>query len=67
MGEIFNQEALAALDEHRETEEMPRVTSPKLKLVLGAMLTIMVVLLYWCIFGISSGYFSELVILYRMR
>ena len=37
MGEIFNQEALAALDEHRETEEMPRVTSPKLKLVLGAL------------------------------
>lgn len=51
MGEIFNQEALAALDEHRETEEMPRVASPKLKLVLGAMVTIMVVVLYWCIFG----------------
>lgn len=51
MAEIFNQEALEALDEHNEAEEMARVASPKLRLVLGAMVTMMIVVAYWCIFG----------------
>lgn len=32
MAEIFNKEALEALDEHGEAEEMARVASPKLRL-----------------------------------
>ena len=51
MADIFNQEALEALDEHNEAEEMARVASPKLRLVLGAMVTMMIVVAYWCIFG----------------
>jgi hypothetical protein len=51
MSSIFNQEALEALDEHSEAEEMARVASPKVRLVLGAMVTMIVVVLYWCIFG----------------
>ena len=51
MAEIFNQEALEALEEHNEAEEMARVASPKLRLVLGAMVTMMIVVAYWCIFG----------------
>ena len=51
MAEIFNQEVLEALDEHNEAEEMARVASPKLRLVLGAMVTMMIVVAYWCIFG----------------
>ena len=51
MADIFNKEALDALDEHSEAQEMARVASPKLRLVLGAMIAMMVVVLYWCIFG----------------
>lgn len=51
MSEIFNKEALEALDDHSEAEEMARVASPKLKLVLGAMIAMLVVVIYWCIFG----------------
>ena len=51
MAEIFNKEALAALDDHSEAEEMARVASPKLRIVLGAMVAMMVVVAYWCIFG----------------
>ena len=51
MAEIFNQEALEALDDHSETEEMARVASPKLRLVLGAMVAMIVVVAYWCVFG----------------
>ena len=35
MADIFNKEALEALDDHSEAEEMARVASPKLKLVLS--------------------------------
>lgn len=51
MANIFNQEALQALDEHSEAEEMARVASPKMRLVFGAMVAMMVVVIYWCIFG----------------
>ena len=51
MNELFNQEALEALDDHSEAEEMARVASPSLKLVLGAMVAMMVVVIYWCVFG----------------
>ena len=51
MAEIFNKEALEALDDHSEAEEMPRVASPKLRLVLGAMVAMIVVVGYWCVFG----------------
>ena len=51
MANIFNKEALEALDDHSEAEEMARVASPRLKLVLGAMVALIVVVLYWCIFG----------------
>ena len=51
MAEIFNKEALEALDDHSETEEMARVASPKLRLVLGAMVAMIVVVAYWCVFG----------------
>ena len=51
MAEIFNQEALEALDDHSEAEEMARVASPKHRIVLAAMITMMVVVIYWCIFG----------------
>lgn len=51
MADIFNKEALEALDDHSEAEEMARVASPKLKLVLGAMLAMVAVGVYWCAFG----------------
>jgi len=51
MAEIFNKEALEALDSHSEVEEMARVASPKLRLVLGAMVAMIIVVIYWCIFG----------------
>jgi hypothetical protein len=51
MADIFNKEALEALDKHSEAEEMARVASPKMRLVLGAMIAMMVVVTYWCIFG----------------
>ena len=51
MANIFNQEALEALDDHSEAKEMARVASPQLKIVLGAMVAMMVVVVYWCIFG----------------
>ena len=51
MTDIFNKEALEALDDHSEAEEMARVASPKLRIVLGAMVAMMVVVIYWCIFG----------------
>ncbi|MBO4455423.1 MAG: hypothetical protein J5695_06455 [Bacteroidales bacterium] len=51
MADIFNKEALAALDDHSEAEEMARVASPSLWIVLSAMVTMMAVVLYWCIFG----------------
>ena len=51
MADIFNKEALEALDDHGEVEEMARVASPKVRLVLAAMIAIMVVVIYWCIFG----------------
>ncbi|MBO4802506.1 MAG: hypothetical protein J5545_11700 [Bacteroidaceae bacterium] len=51
MADIFNKEALEALDDHSEVEEMARVISPKVWLVIAAMVAMMVVVLYWCIFG----------------
>lgn len=51
MANIFNNEALEALDDHGEAEEMARVASPKLRIVLAAMVAIMVVVVYWCVFG----------------
>lgn len=51
MAEIFNKEALDALDENIEAEEMARIASPKLRPVLLAMVAMIVVVLYWCIFG----------------
>ena len=51
MADIFNKEALEALDDHSESEEMARVASPRLRIVLGAMVAMMVVVAYWCIFG----------------
>ena len=51
MANIFNKEALEALDDHSEAEEMARVASPKVRIVIAAMVAMMVVVLYWCIFG----------------
>lgn len=51
MAEIFNREALEALDDHSEAEEMARVASPKVRIVIGAMVAMMVVVIYWCVFG----------------
>ena len=51
MAEIFNKEALEALDDHSEVSEMARVASPKLRIVIAAMVAMMVVVIYWCIFG----------------
>ena len=48
---IFNKEALEALDDNSEAEEMARIASPKLKIVLGAMTAMVAVALYWCAFG----------------
>ena len=54
MAELFSKEALAALDDHSEAEEMARVSSPRLIVVLAAMLAMVIVALYWCIFGTIS-------------
>ena len=51
MAEIFNKEALDALDDHSEAEEMARVASPKAQIAIAAMVAMMVVVIYWCIFG----------------
>ena len=51
MVNIFNQEALEALDDHSEAEEMARVASPKVRIVITAMVAMIVVVFYWCIFG----------------
>lgn len=51
MADIFNKEALDALDSHSEAKEMARVASPRLRFVLAAMLTMLAVVVYWCIFG----------------
>ena len=51
MANIFNQEALEALDDHSEAQEMARVASPKVRMVLAAMVAMMVVVIYWCVFG----------------
>lgn len=51
MAEIFNKEALEALDDHSEAEEMARVASPNLWIVLSAMVAMIVVVVYWCAFG----------------
>ena len=51
MAEIFNREALEALDDHSEAQEMAHVASPQVRIVIAAMVTMMVVVIYWCIFG----------------
>lgn len=51
MADIFNKEALEALDDHSEAEEMARVASPNLWIVLSAMVAMIVVVVYWCAFG----------------
>ena len=51
MAEIFNKEALEALDDQSEAKEMARVASPKVRIVIAAMVAMMVVVVYWCIFG----------------
>ena len=51
MADLFNKEALEALDDHSEAQEMARVASPKVRLVLGAMVAMLVVVIYWCVFG----------------
>ena len=51
MANIFNKEALEALDDHSEAEEMARVASPNLWIVLSAMVAMIIVVVYWCAFG----------------
>ena len=51
MTDIFSKTALESLDDHSEAEEMPRVASPKLVVVLCAMLAMLAVAIYWCAFG----------------
>ena len=51
MANIFNKEALEALDDHSEAQEMARVASPKVRIVIAAMVAMMIVVIYWCIFG----------------
>ena len=51
MAELFNKEALEALDDHSEAQEMARVASPKVRIVIAAMVAMIVVVIYWCIFG----------------
>ena len=50
MSEIFNKEALETFDQN-EAEEMARVASPKLRLVLVAMVAMLLVVAFWCVFG----------------
>jgi len=51
MAELFTQEALEALDDHSEQEEMPRVASPALWLLLTSLSVVCAVALFWCVFG----------------
>jgi len=51
MAIIFNKEALEALDDHSEAQEMARVASPKVRIVIAAMVAMMIVVIYWCVFG----------------
>ena len=51
MSELFNKEALQALDDKSELKEMPRVASPDLWLILTSLLMICALALFWCIFG----------------
>ena len=51
MSEIFNEEALEALDDQSELKEMPRVVSPALWLVLSTLLLLCGVAFFWCMFG----------------
>lgn len=51
MTDFFSKTALDSLDDHSEAEEMPRVASPQLIVVLCAMLAMLVVAIYWCAFG----------------
>jgi len=51
MSSIFNKEALEALEDHSEEQEMARVASPRIRLVLAAMVAMIVVVLFWCFFG----------------
>lgn len=51
MSDIFSKTALESLDDHSEAEEMPRVASPQLTVVLCAMLAMLLVAIYWCAFG----------------
>lgn len=51
MAELFNKEALEALDDNSELKEMPRVASPALWLLLTSLLTLCGLALFWCIFG----------------
>lgn len=54
MADLYNKEALEALDSHGEEDELPRVARPRLLLVLAAMGTILLVVIYWCLFGTVS-------------
>ena len=51
MSDFFSKTALESLDDHSEAEEMPRVASPQLTVVLCAMLAMLLVAIYWCAFG----------------
>lgn len=49
--ELFNEESVAALNNHDEGEELARVSHPSLLFVLTAMLVLCAVGVYWCAFG----------------
>ncbi len=51
MSDLFNTEALQALDDKSELTEMPRVASPALWSILTSLLMICAIALFWCIFG----------------
>jgi len=51
MSELFNEEALQALDDRSEKDEMPRVASPALWLLLTALMALAAVAIFWCAFG----------------
>ncbi len=51
MADLFNKEALQALDDRSEQEEMPRVAAPSLWLMLTALLVLAAVAVFWCVFG----------------
>ncbi len=51
MADLFNKEALQALDDRSEQEAMPRVASPSLWLLLTALLVLVAVAVFWCVFG----------------